>query len=65
MQRVMVNDRSMHNGLESSERMKGWDHCCGIHGAARTRRGAKKATSAARRRFDKELIRAAMDEVLR
>ena len=32
------------------------DHCCGIHGAARERKGIKKGTSAARRRYEKELI---------
>lgn len=33
-----------------------YDHCCGIHGAARERKGIKKGTSAARRRYDKALL---------
>jgi hypothetical protein len=33
-----------------------YDHCCGIHGAARERKGIKRGTSAARRRHDKEVI---------
>jgi len=60
--RVRRNDASMHNGLLSTAFMKGWDQCCGIHGAARERRGAKKATSAARRRHEKALIRKMLDE---
>lgn len=61
-ERVIRNDRSMHNGLASSEDTKRYDHCCGIHGAMRERRGAKKATSAARRRNDKRIIQAALEE---
>ena len=38
-----------------------YDHCCGIHGAARERKGIKKGTSAARRRYGKQLITAAQD----
>jgi len=51
------NPSSMYNGLPSAEEMKSFDHCCGIHGAARARRGMKKAASAARRRQDKDIIR--------
>ena len=57
---VNVKDRaqisSMANGLASSQATKRMDNCCGIHGAARKRIGAKKATSAARRRHDKKII---------
>jgi hypothetical protein len=58
--RVQANDASMHNGLMSSEDAKGYDQCRGIHGAMRERRGAKKATSAARRRHDKIVIEEAV-----
>lgn len=54
--RVRANDASMHNGLMSSKDAAGYDQTCGIHGAAQERKGAKKATSAARRRHDKEII---------
>lgn len=37
--RVKNNAASMHNGLMSSAELKGWDQCCGIHGAARERKG--------------------------
>jgi hypothetical protein len=40
--RVQVNDASMHNGLMSTQDTKAYDQCCGIHGAMRERRGAKK-----------------------
>jgi len=40
------------------------DHCCGIHGAARERKGRKRGTSAARRRHEKELIRGELEEVI-
>lgn len=60
--RVRVNDASMHNGLMSSESRKRDDRCCGIHGAMRERKGAKKATSAARRRHDKEVINKELEE---
>jgi hypothetical protein len=59
--RVRVNAASMHNNLMSSESRKRDDMCCGIHGAMRERRGAKKATSAARRRLDKEIIEEGRD----
>jgi hypothetical protein len=62
MKRVEHNDATMANGLLSSESVKGHDHCRGIHGAARARRGAKKATSAARRRHDKNIIKTETDE---
>jgi len=38
------------------------DQCRGIHGAMRERRGAKKATSSARRRHDKNIIVQALEE---
>ncbi len=50
------NERSMTNTLPSSAEMKRHDHVCGIHGAARARRGKKKANHAARRQRDKQLI---------
>lgn len=56
MERVLRNDASMSNSLESSSAVKREDQCCGIHGAIRERRGAKRATSAARRRYEKKLI---------
>mgnify|MGYP001564356166 CR=1 FL=1 len=56
MNRVTVNASSMHNGLESTQSIKHCDWCCGIHGAARFRRGLKRGTSAARRRLDKKVI---------
>lgn len=61
--RVLKNDQSMHNNIASSERVKHWDWVRGIHGAARARKGAKKATSAFRRRNDKSLIRKALEEI--
>lgn len=60
--RVRANDASMHNGLMSTQDLKSYDQCCGIHGAMRERRGAKKATSAARRRNDKLVIEKALEE---
>lgn len=60
--RVMNNDASMYNGLMSSQELKMYDHCKGIHGAMKERRGAKKATSAARRRYEKQLISDALNE---
>jgi len=53
---------SMCNCLMSSQDAKSYDQCCGIHGAMRERRGAKKATSAARRRNDKIVIRQSLEE---
>lgn len=60
--RVMHNAASMKGDLPSTEVLKGYDHCCGIHGAARKRRGIKKGTSAARRRLERELIRKELEE---
>jgi len=40
-----------------------YDHCCGIHGAARERKGIKKGTSAARRRLSKEILKKATLEM--
>jgi hypothetical protein len=39
-----------------------WTSCtvCGIHGAARARRGIKKGTSAARRRYEQGLVEAGL-----
>ena len=60
MKHVQVNDQSMYNGLPSTESMRHRDWCCGVHGAAKWRRGIKKGTSAARRRYGRKVIR---DEV--
>lgn len=60
--RVAKNDGTMANTLMSTKDLKAYDHTCGIHGAARERRGAKKATSAARRRHEKTLIKKLEDE---
>ena len=55
---VEQNDASMDKRtMPEAERSKGWDYCCGIHGAARNRKGTKRGTSAARRRYDKRVIR--------
>ena len=61
--RVLINDASMHNGLMSTEDTKDYDQCCGIHGAMRERRGAKRATSAARRRRDKVIVQQGMEDL--
>ncbi len=53
---VRYNDRSMDGHLPSTKVLVWYDHCCGIHGAMRERRGIKKGTSAARRRNDKAII---------
>ena len=61
-ERMESNDATMSNTLMSTQELKGWDQCCGIHGAARERKGAKKATSAARRRRDRRVIQDALSE---
>ena len=53
---VKNNDATMHTGLPSAKELAKYDSCYGIHGAARLRKGVKKATSAARRRNDKDII---------
>lgn len=57
MRRVKKNSSRMSNTLPSSESIRHYDWCRGIHGAARNRRGIKRGTSAARRRNDKEVIK--------
>lgn len=57
------NLSTMSNGLISAQEDRHWDYCCGIHGAARARKGVKKATSAYRRRNDKEVIKQSMEEL--
>lgn len=59
---VRKNPNSMANSLPSTKELKQFDCCCGIHGAARKRRGAKHAKVTARRRLDKEIILEAMIE---
>lgn len=58
--RVESNDATMSNTLMPTQELKRYDQCCGIHGAMRERKGAKKATSAARRRKDKRVIQEAL-----
>ncbi len=54
--KVQHNPATMANTLPSTQSMRHWDNCCGIHGAARRRKGIKRGTSAARRRFDKQIV---------
>ena len=56
------NDRSMHNILPSSEEVKRYDNCCGIHGAARWRAGVKHGTRSKARIHDKEVILRDLEE---
>ena len=62
LKRVQKNDSTMANTLPSAQELKGYDHCCGIHGAARERKGIKNGTSAARRRHDKAVIDRSIQE---
>jgi hypothetical protein len=62
LSQVKHNDASMSGHLPSTQEMKAYDHCCGIHGAARERKGIKKGTASARRRHDKAVIRDSQDE---
>ena len=57
------NDRSMSNGLPSTQEMKTFDQCCGIHGAMRWRQGEKHALVTLRRRVAKEVIKEGLEEV--
>ena len=62
--RVLNNPRSMANSLPSSEwlvKVWGADFCCGIHGAMRWRRGAKKGASTQRRRQGRDVIERELD----
>lgn len=61
--RVAKNAATMANTLPSTQSMRHFDNCCGIHGAARRRKGEKRGTSAARRRFDKEVIKEVCEEL--
>lgn len=62
--KVDYNDATMANGLPSTRKSgRRKDYVCGIHGAMRERRGIKHGTVCARRRRDKEVIQAALDEV--
>lgn len=60
---VLKNPNSMANTLPSAQERKGWDQCCGIHGAARERKGAKHGASTQRRRLDKQIIESSLDEI--
>jgi hypothetical protein len=55
-ERVERNAASMVGPLPSTQSVRHRDWCCGIHGAARHRKGIKRGTSAARRRFEKVVI---------
>lgn len=57
------NDRTMFNGLPSTEELKTFDQCCGIHGAARQRKGIKHVRVTLRRRCDKQIIKQEMEEI--
>lgn len=59
---VAKNAASMSNSLPSTESMRHRDYCCGIHGAARERKGIKRGTSAARRRYEKTVIAEGLEE---
>lgn len=59
---VERNAGSMSGKLASTRQMMIYDNCCGIHGAARDRRGMKRGKSAARRRNDLAVIREAVAE---
>lgn len=63
MRKVKNNDSRMGNSLPKTIELNMYDHCCGIHGAARERKGIKKGTNAARRRYEKEIIRSYIDEL--
>jgi len=58
-QRLAMRSSSRRN--HDTGDLLGYDHNCGIHGAARERRGIKRGTSAARRRWEKELIESEVD----
>lgn len=53
---VQVHPGSMSGHLKSTNELKMYDHCCGIHGAARERRGLKHARITALRRQAKREI---------
>lgn len=61
-ERILHNDATMDGPLPSTQILKYYDHCRGIHGAARERKGTKRGTSAARRRHDKIVIAQALEE---
>ena len=47
---------SMSNGLLSSEAMRHYDNCRGIHGAAKARSGVKRATVHLARRLGRKAL---------
>jgi hypothetical protein len=63
-EKVIRNPGSMSNSLPSTQEMRHFDHCCGIHGAARARKGAKHGASVSRRCNDKEIIKSLTEEML-
>lgn len=62
MKTVARNDRTMAKGLPTTESMRHYDNCCGIHGAARRTKGAKHGLVCARRRHDKEVIQQGLED---
>lgn len=54
--KIRNNDKSMAGNLASAEDLRRYGCTNGIRGAARFRRGVKKGTNAARRRYDKTVI---------
>ena len=62
---VSKNPRSMSGKeLPSTDYLKTFDHCCGIHGAARERKGLKHAKVTARRRVDKEIVEEELSQLI-
>jgi hypothetical protein len=55
--KIKAESGSMSNSLLSAKELAVYDHCCGIHGAARERKGIKHAAVTKRRRLEKELVR--------
>ncbi len=60
---VAKSPGSMNGELPSTRSRKRYDHCCGIHGAARERKGIKHARTTANRRYAKLLIEEELNEV--
>lgn len=60
--RVRHNDATMSGRLPEAERIRHSDFQGGIHGAARWRKGVKHCASTARRRYERELVDAELDD---
>jgi len=68
VRRVEGNPSGMGGTLpksSNSDHIWEWGHCfcCGIHGAARERKGVKDGTHAALRRHGKRVIKQEMDDL--